>query len=178
MINRGITANQRLIWMVYNIRYNCIDPELPFCLSLMGTWLAMSLLALLIFQQSMRRCRVRTAQVVRVWAYSTPMALPVLMFVAGLSEKLPWSLFGLNLLPMGRNGGMDFVVAGGASWLLAIRATQWGYARYLRMPHAFGVAATAQVMALLSTFAFVDYVSGHGASTLVVQILGRWVRAW
>lgn len=105
-------------------------------------WVLLSLPALLIFQQSMRRCRVKTPHVVRTWAYAVPTWFPVvtaLMFglscVQAISQshrtELANVLIATILIPV--------------VWSLT-----YAYSRYLKIPHPLGVAIAAQIVAVLA----------------------------
>ncbi|MCH7592653.1 MAG: hypothetical protein IH989_07740 [Planctomycetes bacterium] len=118
-------------------------------LALGGTWLTASLLALLVFQQSMRRAKVRFPQVLRAWSGSVlvplllalPTATVIVAYVLldvyfGIGREsqsfLPW----FGVLPLGH-----------AVWSL-----RQSYKFYLRLPHALAVALCSQGIAILATF--------------------------
>jgi len=141
---------------------------------LVAAWLAASLVALLIFQQSMRRSRVRVSQVVRVWAYATPLALPVLLFITfSLAGILDWTS---NL----RSSETEQIILIGmiAAWMHVLLSLRCAYARYLRMPHATAVAVASQVIALMAAIAVTDTATNATISSFIVYTLGHWLRAW
>ena len=106
-------------------------------------WVVAVLASLMVFRQSMHRCKLRNAHIIRVWAYVAPV-VPVLL-VIGFS-----SASAVSILYTGRpfhNPPLVIVV------LMLMAFTLWtthiAYRRYLRMPHSLGVAVASQVMALL-----------------------------
>ncbi len=142
------------------------------------TWLVTSFLALLVFQQSMRLGRVRHAQVMRVWAYSTPFISPVLaaltlpVYLAVQLTFGVWtatSMFTQYVFVAGVSGSLLAWVI----WTLRV-----GYRNYLRMPHAFAVAVSSQIMASLATFAIVDIALSFGVSAEIVRFVGKWLGYW
>jgi len=107
-------------------------------------WTVILLGALLIFQQSMRLCKVRMAHVIRVCAYS---AHVVLIPLVGL-----WCVLRYVASLLGTSN--RFPVDDGVVILAAMAFVTWscrcGYGAYLRMPHAWAVAISSQVMAFLA----------------------------
>jgi len=109
-------------------------------------WATTSLAALLMFQQSMVRCRIRSVHVIRVWAYATPFGLPTCLIFSYIS-LLALRLIVIDPMYILRR---DVVILGFLwGWLHAVWATYCGYRSYLRMPHAFAVALCAQLIAVL-----------------------------
>lgn len=126
-------------------------------------WLASSFAALMIFRQSMRRYRVRTQHVVRVWSYAVVMVLP-------LTTVVLWGIPILRLLLHVRGRNVSRVFVYGNSWwglamplmleilgaalclFLVVRSIRHGYGSYLRMPHGWAVAIASQVIAVLAVF--------------------------
>jgi ribosomal protein L37E len=108
-----------------------------------AAWVGLSFFGLLIFQQSMRLCRVRTAHVLRVWAYAVPTALPI---AALLKDALDCALatFGVDARPA---MAYPVILVFLAHVLISL---EQGYRKYLRIRHAFGVAISSQVIALLA----------------------------
>jgi len=108
-------------------------------------WTISSLGSLLIFRQSMRRCRLRTVQVLRVWAYANSMALPMAVLLAGVAVALP------RIVPVDSydTGALIACVMVLLAWAHVVWSLRWGYRVYLRMPHAFAVAICAQIIAVL-----------------------------
>ena len=114
-----------------------------------GVWTTLSLGSLLIFQQSMRRCRVRFAHVFRTWVFSVALlaplfsiaTLPVIFLQRGLAPpKFERLLLGAGI-PI-----MFLLVV-----LLVGIALSVAYRRYLRMPHSVGVVFASQTIAVLAS---------------------------
>lgn len=118
-------------------------------LASVGTWLAVSLIALLVFQQSMRRAKVRFPQVLRAWSGSVLVALLLALPTATVI------LVSFVLLDLYIGRGEEFVPflmwfgvvpLGHAVWSL-----RQSYKFYLRMPHALAVGLCSQGIAVLAT---------------------------
>ncbi len=117
---------------------------LPLLVAL--TWVGASFLALLVFQQSMRLCRIKTGHVVRVWAYSVPPLLPV----AALVICAYFCVGRVTFWP----GAPDIEVPVVLAMLVHVQWSLWAaYRFHLRMRHALGVAVASQTMAVLATSA-------------------------
>jgi hypothetical protein len=108
------------------------------------------LLSLLVFQQSMKQCRIRPGQVVRAWAYTaaTFIVWGMLFYAccaAPISLYFGWTPTASVVL-----GTMQV-----ATWPLAFvvggRGLAIAYRHYLRMPHATGVAAAVVTITVLVT---------------------------
>ena len=108
------------------------------------TWYLTSFLSLLVFQQSMRLCKVRTVHVLRVWAYAVPLFVPVVTAAGYGIDLLATVLHAWRLVEL--NFGLAI-----ALWLFAIWSLRCGYRSYLRMRHSAAVAITSQIIALLAT---------------------------
>ena len=126
----------------------------PAWLGLMACWAGATFGALLIFRQSMARCKVRTGHVFRVWVYAL-LPIPVgqtifclificadvvtLLDLAGLSRIAPilalWTCSAISV----------------ATWFWTFLSIALGYRLYLKMAHAWVVAFSAQLIALLFT---------------------------
>lgn len=120
-----------------------LDPSAYTPLLVVATWCATSFVALMIFRQSMRLCKVRTVHVLRVWAYGVPLMLPLAMVAVSV---LLWGTtvsMGIWLseviIPM-----IPLVFLAHVIWSL-----DRGYKHYLRMPHSSAVAGASQIVALL-----------------------------
>ncbi len=142
-----------------------------------GTWLLVSFASLLIFQQSMRRCKVRTAQVVRVWAYALPLAIPLILMIGFIEvsiEELTWR----GWYPRWIN--QDHLVIGGLFILVGhvVWSLRCAYACYLGMPHAWGIAISSHVVAVLSTVILVDFLFHLGVYVDIVYTIGQWMGEW
>jgi len=141
-----------------------------------GSWLLSSFASLLIFQQSMRRFRVRTVQVVRVWAYAVPMVVPILLFLAFSEVGIEHTRLDLN--PSWINP-FDMAV-GGALVLIAhvVWSLRCAYSCYLDMPHAWGIAVSSQVVAVLSAVLLSDLLSHSHICVELALAFGRRTGAW
>ena len=119
----------------------------------MASWCIFSFAALLVFQQSMRRYRVRTAHVLRVWAYSVALMVGLLYLVTSGTVLLlittDWYFLGwvtyLAVLSV-----IAFVV-----WSI-----RQGYCHYLHMPHSLGVAFASQFIAVAATLTLLTVIGG------------------
>ena len=108
------------------------------------SWAVACLMALMVYRQSMRACRVRIVHVLRVWVYSLALLLPLtplFRYVLGfIGVKIgPWRQTPFEPVAI-------VVFVGFVSWSI-----QCGYRNYLRMPHGPAVAIATQVIALLTT---------------------------
>jgi len=131
-------------------------PPLPAVLGVMA-WVLAGFASLLVLRQSMARCRVRTAHVLRACAYALPVAIPFAVAGLGLAVCVEsWLIITTTWPPTGwlREVRTFAMVAGfGAVGFLPLFAT-WSLARayrsYIRMPHAMGVAIASQLIAILA----------------------------
>ncbi len=139
---------------------------------LYASWLLCGLIALMIFQQSMRRCKVRTAHVLRVWVYSFAMPVVPACLAYFIIRDVLWV-----------NGSVrigEYVVfwflLGTASFVAWTTAT--AYKRYLHMPHAAAVAFSVQLIACLGGLALTDLAFSTGFGPQIAYGLGRCLGAW
>ncbi len=139
--------------------HSMTDPSVYTITATAAVWIASSLAALMILRQSMRRCRVRNAHVLRVWAYSTTLMAPTLVV----------AVFGFRTVGM-LSSDVDPVIA-----LIIIALTSWslysGYRRYIRMPHSLGVVIASQTIAVLTTGMIECGLTSQLDRTLFVRIL-------
>ncbi len=120
-------------------------------------WCVSSFLALMVFRQSMRLCKVRAGHVVRVWAYAVPLAMAwfavayVLLggFYQSAQNWLPAHELTVLLLEAISPGRA--VILGVGFGGMVIWSIRCGYRHYIGMRHAFWVALTTQVIAFLLT---------------------------
>ena len=170
---RGYTAARILAWAAQDIAgkftHGIVWSGTAFCAS----WILLSLFSLLVFQQSMRRCRVRTSQVIRVWSYSMATALPPILFAATstiqlLSRSWAWRGYAAAIAVI----GVILVL------LFVVRSIRYGYATYLGMRHALAVAISSQAMALMATLVIGDAVTSSKTSGAIVYMFGKWLGAW
>lgn len=146
------------------------SPELWSYFVCVVVWFTLSFASLMLFPQSMRLCRVRGAQVLRVWAYSVPPIIPlvtVLLFLYSISVALL--------------GGSYIMETDGAAAVVVLisvtRALHVGYRRYLQMPHSWGVAIASQFITALATAVICFVVLGGLGSQLVLEVL-RLLHLW
>ena len=126
------------------------QPALWCSYLVVALWWTMSFGALLVFQQSMQRCRVRTAQVMRVCAYAFFAILPLVpLFLAVLVCASSLVARGAFLHPIVFACGVPLPVVGVILFIWA------GYKRYLRMPHGLAIAIASQVIAVLAVLIIV-----------------------
>lgn len=144
-------------------RFILRDLSSPFVLKMPATvaaWWLSSFAALLVFQQSMRMCRVRSAHVLRVCVYAlTPgVALVTVGVYAVKCTALWWTV---SLYP--EFTGTSLVLL---FWLYAAWSLRYGYRNYMRMPHSVAVAASSQVIAFLCT------TIAHLSHTRIFEYMG------
>jgi len=134
-------------------------------------WMILSPVALLVFQQSMRLCKIRASHLIRVGAYSALLILPGIAVVGLLPPLLQTQRL------FSRFSDISLFLA---AFVLAyvIWSIRCAYVHYLRMPHAAAVAITSQAMAMLGTFGLCSFIFD---STLVGSLLlrlGRLFGIW
>lgn len=138
---------------------------LPF-----SSWLLLTLAALLLFPQSLSRRRIRIVHAFRIWAYTAPMILAVMVIavilVIGSGFVVP-EVWYLRLDYYAMTVGL-----GAVTWSLA-RA----WSRYLQLPHGLAVAISTQLIALLGASCLGQFLIGDGslAGFLLWLIEGGWV---
>jgi ribosomal protein L37E len=122
----------------------------PFWLVNIGSWAIASFLALLVFQQSMRLCKVRTAHVFRVFVYAMlPVALaPVVYCTVTFALDIGLAFAFLPFSPYDLMGTVPLLL-GMLAWLWATLSIGIAYHRYIRMRHAWCVALSTQAIAVL-----------------------------
>lgn len=105
-------------------------------------WLSTSMASLLVFQQSMRRHKVRIVHVLRVCVYATSppvLALVIASYIYSFVNALVWNWY-INIEPV-----LTVLLLIGV-----IACLRNAYAHYLRIPHSWGIAVASQAMALLA----------------------------
>ncbi len=128
-------------------------PEIKNITASITIWVVCNLAALLVFQQSMKRHKVRTSHIVRVWVYAVPQALPPTVgFVASSSWLAP--LFGWDFYPTVESWTIWFFFA------LVTRSIHIAYKHYLRMPHSWAIAVSVQLMALFGAASVCELIWG------------------
>ncbi len=121
------------------------------------SWCGSSFLALIVFRQSMRLCKVRTGHVVRVWAYAVPLPMTCLSVAVVVWAGVGWAVASWaprhelthHLLRCVYLASPIVIPVGFAAFV--IWSIWCGYRHYIGMRHAFWVALAAQVMAVLLT---------------------------
>ena len=134
-------------------------------------WMILSPVALLVFQQSMRFCKIRASHLIRVGVYSALLILPGIAVVGLLPPLLQTQRLFSRFYDLSPFFGA-FVLA------YVIWSIRCAYVHYLRMPHAAAVAITSQAMAVLGTFGLCLFIFD---SSLVAQLflrLGRLLGVW
>lgn len=131
------------------------DPELLSVMLTLIVWIVMSFASLLVFQQSMKRYKILTVQIFRVWAYTIPV-YPILVCVILFLISYWMILFDSRYYR-----GAD-IIAGMVMFLCVTRALQLAYRVYLKMDHSWGVAMASQTIAILSTLMILDLVDDQG----------------
>ena len=117
------------------------------------TWAATSFAALMVFRQSMRRCRVRTVHVMRVWVYAAVCILPLVP----LFEYAAGYVIDYLRIRAGRWSSPNIEPFAMIPLLLFVLwSIRHGYRHYLRMPHGLGIAVASQIIALLAVPALLD----------------------
>jgi len=133
----------RYVLLAFRLALISVEPVLIMA------WCVFSLVALLIFRQSMGRAKVRNAHVVRAWAYSVFPVLPLAataVYAYGTASAVLYA-WGFHLPA---DGFTAFIFAAIAFVLWSLRCA---YKLYLRIPHAFWVAVSSQAIAILAALA-------------------------
>lgn len=144
---RGITVSQWLDWVYpppgtprwFQQLFRRTGPDLFPFIAMILAWPYATTLTLLIFRQSMRKARVRPAQVLRCTIYSGDAAPLIFLVIAPLS---------LTLLP--------YVYLAYAGYRLAV-----AYRSYLRFDHAAATVFTSQVIVWLAAWKFALVWDGY-----------------
>ncbi len=134
-------------------------------------WMILSPVALLVFQQSMRLCKIRASHLIRVGVYSALLILPGIAVVGLLppllqTHRLFSRFFDISLFLAA------FVLA------YVIWSIRCAYVHYLRMPHAAAVAITSQAMAVLGTFGLCSFIFDSALVGSLLLRLGRLIGIW
>ncbi len=163
--SRGLPALNLFATLPWRIDYMFRSVFLPGYGRVIGSWGLFSFLALLLFQQSMKKCRVRTAHIFRVWVYTVAAIVPWVAGVIFISTAL------LGTSPFFQNE----TTAGTFVWTVgyATLALQLAYSRYIRMRHSLGVTIASQVIAVLAT-AIVCLLLTDRPSDILIELLS-WV---
>lgn len=130
-------------------------------------WTVMSLASLLVFQQSMKRYKVLTVQVFRVWAYTIPI-YPILVCI--ITFMVGYCMILSDFLYYRGARGTD-IVSGMVMFIGVIRALHLAYRDYLKMDHSLGVAIASQAIAILCTLTILDFVDDQGYGMQIAIML-------
>ncbi len=139
-------------------------PDVYVVVSSTAVWVGCCFGALMVFRQSMRRHKVRTSHVLRVWAYATTTMLPAMVFTIFMLFQA--ALVGRTRAYLPIEPAVILAFLAHATWSI------WrGYGVYLRMPHSFAVAVAAQLMAILGAVTICDtLIPGSFAASLILAI--------
>jgi hypothetical protein len=132
---------RRLFWVYQGLELQITNPAmwvLPIFASL--AVVAVMFVALVSLRQTLSRCRVMPPQLLRVMAYS--------LCSGGVYSAL---LLAAVQVIEGLSGRLSVLVYGGAWIIVCGLALTPGLKVYLRIPHAFAVAISAPLIALLLT---------------------------
>jgi len=118
-------------------------------------WWAMSFVAFFVFQETLRRCEIRTAQVLRVHVYASVAILPLVPLL------LTVVVCASNLVARGGFLHAGVLGCGFPLPVVGVVLFMWsGYKKYLRMPHGLAVAIASQVIALLAVAVVISNIVG------------------
>jgi ribosomal protein L37E len=138
-----------------------VTPSLTF---LIVAWVFTSFAALMVFRQSMWRCKVRTVHVLRVWAHAVPLMLVttvvivVLLIYVDMFWPGSYSVVTVELVVL------TFLFH--VTWSL-----RCGYKTYLRMDHSLAVGVASQLMAILAAVSLYDTVGpGNQGASILLEI--------
>jgi hypothetical protein len=145
---RGIPYSQVGYTVVNCVTSALSDSGVWNAVRLLVIWWGWSFAALMIFQQSMRRGRVRVVHVFRAWVYGIVVPPPLLALLTAPLVVVEAILVDWFFRP-------EFLaitlVAFGLALILGARSLTIAYARYLKLPHALGVVVASQAVAVLAT---------------------------
>ncbi|MCH8253007.1 MAG: hypothetical protein IID36_11195 [Planctomycetes bacterium] len=165
----GVTGH--LAWIVRRINRYAISTETVYFVAALFFWAAASLGALLIFQKSMRKYKIRTVHVVRIWACSvfpSPALAPAILRTA--------YCLSFTLLPGRSVSGFDSYL--GAVFLGYICwSIRCGYKYYAHMPRGLLAAVGSQIVAILAALVFLSVISPSIAAEVIEAIISavyRW----
>ncbi len=138
-------------------------------------WSMASLAALMLFRESMRRYRVRSVHVLRVWAYSVVLPLlllPAVFFLLFLARFAHSWYVGGNFGETARLVHLFSPIAlGGVAIAFVIWSIRTAYDQYLRMAHATAVAVASQCVAGLAVLTVFVVLAPRGVVTRQVVAL-------
>lgn len=120
----------------------------------LGGWVISLLWPLFLFTQSLRLCRVRPRQMVRLWFYASAVpGLPLVVLVVLLHRRVTrWPGLQDNV-----KVDLGLLLSLLAMALFLLRSLWIALARYIRMKHAFWVAlATHVIAALMASVLYIE----------------------
>lgn len=162
---RGVPSQQLGIgYLMWYLLDAVTDWQVYMVVLTAAVWIVCCLAALMVFRQSMRRCKVRGGHVLRVWAYATAPLFPLVATVVVALERAKMVRWVDRSLPT--DPAVLLAILAHATW-----SFWWGYRIYLRMPHSFAVAVSAQLIAVLGAVSICDVVvPGEFAASLICSI--------
>ncbi|MCP4594072.1 MAG: hypothetical protein GY842_25355 [bacterium] len=145
-------------------------PQVKVWVAIVTVWASACFGALMVFRWSMKRYRVRPAQVVRVWAHAVPLMVFLVPPAIG-TVLIAWALAGLYDIQLPSwKGEAQYAIL-----LLLIVHVTWslacGYRHYLGMPRSLAVAVASQVMAFLGALAAFSLAVPERAAYFLVGML-------
>lgn len=129
-------------------------------------WFTSLALGLLIFQQSMRRYKVRARHIGRIVFYACAISCPGIALGTFTSVGLYIFFSYGDYLPIGE----ALVVL---AWIGSLRSVAIAYRDYLRMDHPWGVSAAAHVIALILTLVLAIPTLPGGSGVGLLQAIGE-----
>lgn len=162
--------------LITGLFYLMTNSEIYSIIITTSVWVLTSFVSLLVFQQSMKRYKILTIQVFRVWAYSTPFYPITTLIIISLVSYILLIIGFMTDLRIG------FVYIG---WLIiptalfcylyVIRFIQVAYSDYLRMNHGLAVAISSQIMAILLALVILDLLGDRGYGIQIAIQLLDWI---
>ncbi len=134
------TFLQNVFALLDDVYDNLLETQFVIALA---AWMISSYLALLIFQQSMRRFKVRNVHLVRVWIYSFPM---IPLMTLAITFGFPFAVGRMYVRLPDALPSIILIIA----VALVVRSIQVAYKKYLLMPHSWAVAICTQIIALMT----------------------------
>lgn len=144
----------------------------PDLLATVVWWSVTTFAALMVFRQSMRRYKVCTIHVFRVWVYSMFLFPPLAVVIAYVPLCLGY-LVGTYFV-----GDTITAIASLAAVCFATWSLYHGYRDYLRMEHGAAVAVASQVIAVLALLTLTMVAYRHGYDPLIVLDILNGVGLW
>lgn len=154
-----------LAWILGSIRRYAMSAETVYFGAALFVWAGASLGALLLFQKSMRRYKIRTVHVVRIWACSVFPSPALAPAILGTAYCLSYTF-----LPGRSVSGLDTYL--GAVFLGYICwSIRCGYKYYAKMPRGLLAAAGSQAVAILAALVFLSFISPSISAEVIEAII-------